>query len=152
MKRRKTTRKTISINNVELTESKKLRVRRTFQLATTCICNIAAYKANWKKDQNNESHLVIHRDFWRRANGNFLDIAVLEWCKVFSERTGEHHWSRIFKTKQDWMASLFYHMNMTQKNFNNELVKVVKYRNKYVAHLEPIPMKYPSMDFLYKSI
>jgi hypothetical protein len=152
MKKKKNRKIHPSLNDDALTKSMKLRIRRTFQVTNNCISNIAAYKANWRKNAMNESKLVVERDFWNRANGNFLDIAVLEWCKVFSERNGEHHWSRIFKTKQDWMSEFCQHMNMSQKEFHAELQRVVKYRNKYVAHLEPIPMKYPSMNFLLKSI
>jgi hypothetical protein len=152
MKKKKNRKVHPSFNEDILSESRRLRIRRTFQLANHCISNIAAYKANWRKNAMNESELVVERDFWKRANGNFLDIAVLEWCKVFSEKNGEHHWSRIFKHKQEWMREFCQYMNMSQKEFHAELQRVVKYRNKYVAHLQPIPMKYPSMDFLLKSV
>lgn len=152
MKKKKTRQVQSSIYDDLLSDSKRLRIRRTFQLANHCISNIAAYKANWRKEATSESQLVVERDFWKRANGNFLDIAVLEWCKVFSERNGEHHWSRSFKPTQDWMREFCKHMSMSQKEFHAELQRVVKYRNKFVAHLEPMPMKYPSMDFLLKSV
>ena len=152
MKKKKSRKVRASLKDDALSKSMQLRIRRTFQIANHCISNIAAYKANWRKNATNESELVVERDFWKRANGNFLDIAVLEWCKVFSERNGEHHWSRVFKLKQDWMREFCEHMRMSQKEFHTELQRVVKYRNKYVAHLEPIPMKYPSTDFLLKSV
>ena len=152
MKKKKNRRLHPSRKDGALPNSMRLRIRRTFQLANHCISNIAAYKANWRKNAMNESELVVNRSFWKRANGNFLDIAVLEWCKVFSERNGEHHWSRIFKLRQDWMREFLQHMGMSQKEFHAELQRVLKYRNKYVAHLEPIPMKYPSVDFLLQSI
>lgn len=152
MKKKKTRQEKSSIYNEALSGSRKLRIRRTCQLADHCISNIAAYKAYWRKDARSKSELIVNRDFWKRANGNFLDIAVLEWCKVFSERSGEHHWSKIFKSKQDWLENFCQHMNMSKKEFCADLQRVVKYRNKYVAHLEPIPMKYPSTDFLLKSV
>jgi hypothetical protein len=29
--------------------------------------------------------------FWREAHGNFFDISVLDWCKMFADREGKHH-------------------------------------------------------------
>ncbi len=34
-------------------------------------------------------------DFWRLIHGNQLDIAVLEWCKVFGSDGEPTHWKRI---------------------------------------------------------
>ena len=140
------------INEVSINEAKKLRIRRVLQLANNCRSNIAFYKTNWHKNENDESTVIVNRDFWIRANGNFLDIAVLEWCKVFSEKRGEHHWTKIFKSKYEWMSKFLAHMKMSQKEFHAELQKITKYRNKYIAHLDPIPLKYPKTDIMLKSM
>jgi hypothetical protein len=36
-----------------------------------------------------------HLNFWRLIQGNQLDIAVLEWCKVFGSDNEATHWKKI---------------------------------------------------------
>lgn len=151
MKKRKF-QKTITTNiEAKTAEFRKARTQRTFKLAQYCIANIAAYRVNWKTLAQKRTP-IIKNDFWIRANGNFFDAAVLEWCKLFAERDGKHHWSRTFKDKKEWTEGFFNHMGMTSKAFSTELIKIKKYRNKFVAHLDdPIPMNYPLTDFMLKS-
>src|SRR5687768_4600101 len=35
------------------------------------------------------------RGFWREVNSSCLDIAVLEWCKLFADQRGKHSWRRV---------------------------------------------------------
>jgi hypothetical protein len=120
------------------------------QIAMSCISNIAAYRANWVKN-NGVAELVVDRDFWVRLNGNFLDVAVLEWCKLFADNNGKHHWSCTFK--KEWNKQLFAKMGMSQSKFKKELELVSVYRNKFVAHLDdPIAMNYPYTEFMLTSV
>jgi len=133
----------------EKIEFRRERTQRTLTLTQYCISNIAAYRANWKT-VNNKRELIIKNDFWVRSNGNFLDAATLEWCKLFADRNGKHHWNKTFK--KDWSEKLFNHMNMTSKEFSKKLVKIQQYRNKFIAHLDdPMPMKYPLTEIMLKS-
>lgn len=121
------------------------------QLAISCISNIAAYRANWHK-LNGEDKLVVDREFWVRMNGNFLDVAVLEWCKLFADYKGKHHWSLTFTNKNEWRTKLFESMDVSHSEFKKELELVSQYRNKVVAHLDdPIAMNYPYTNFMLKS-
>ncbi|MEO8441757.1 MAG: hypothetical protein ABI547_04675, partial [Betaproteobacteria bacterium] len=41
-------------------------------------------------------------NFWRVIHGNFLDIAVIEWCKLFGSDDKEHqkaHWKNLVADK-----------------------------------------------------
>jgi hypothetical protein len=67
------------------------RVRRTAILCEHCLRNIAFYRAGWYR----QSKIRVSRQFWIGANGNFMDIAVLEWCKLFADAKGQHHWSIV---------------------------------------------------------
>ena len=127
------------------------RAQRTLTLTQYCIANIAAYRANWKTVNGNKE-LIIKNDFWIRSNGNFLDAATLEWCKLFADRNGKHHWNRTFKDKKEWSEKFFTHMGMTSKEFSKKLVKIQQYRNKFVAHLDdPMPMNYPLTEIMLRS-
>ena len=35
-------------------------------------------------------------NFWATVSNNFLDMCVLDWCKLFGERDGNYSWKRIF--------------------------------------------------------
>jgi hypothetical protein len=125
---------------------------RTMQLAISCISNIAAYRANWK-DEHGLKTPIVQRDFWIRLNGNFLDMAVLEWCKLFADYKGKHHWSQTFTKEDEWRRALFADMSTTRGKFVKELKLVTQYRNKVVAHLdEPTAMNYPYTMFMLQSV
>lgn len=51
---------------------------------------MAYYRAGWK-----DKKLILGGNFWTGINGNCLDIAVLEWCKLFADRKDPHHWKKI---------------------------------------------------------
>ncbi len=127
------------------------RIRRTFQLTNYCIANIAAYRVNWQSE-NNVRHQRVDSDFWMRANSAFFDMAVIEWCKLFSDNNGKHHWSLTFPKKQEWKNLLLRHMQLDEDAYDFELHKIRSYRNSYVAHLdEPKSMTYPLTEFMLKS-
>ena len=139
------------INLNERLDFNSSKARRVFLLTNHCIANIAAYRVNWQQNENSKE-IVIDLDFWVRANGNFLDIAVLEWCKLFAERDGKHHWSKVFKNRQEWSQLFLAHMNLSSKQFHKELSKIKKYRDRYVAHLDdPIPTNYPLTEIMLTS-
>jgi hypothetical protein len=41
------------------------------------------------------ANLNEHDQFWVIINGNFLDIAVLEWCKLFGDTRGKHYFGKV---------------------------------------------------------
>jgi hypothetical protein len=76
------------------------RVRRVVLLCCAFARNVAYYRAGWAdRAQPLLSELHPHASFWRQVNGNFLDMAVLDWCKLFGDpketprkRLAKHHW------------------------------------------------------------
>jgi hypothetical protein len=107
------------------------RIRRVAIVCCHCLRNIAFYRAGWKQKK-----LRVRRQFWVNANGNFLDTAVLEWCKIFTDRNGKHHWKRVVSNHSSFAAGLFAHLGMTKKEFANYARPILQYRNKFVAHLD----------------
>lgn len=127
------------------------RTRRTFQLVNYCIANIAAYRVNWITIDNKRT-LRIDLDFWVRANGTFFDMTVIEWCKLFADKNGKHHWSKTFPNHQEWTHKLLQHLEMSEEDYEVELAKIKDYRDKYVAHLDnPKSMNYPLTEFMLVS-
>lgn len=123
------------------------RIRRVAILCCHCLRNIAFYRAGWQ-----HGNLRINRQFWVNANGGFLDAAVLEWCKLFAERDGQHHWRRIVSNHAAFSNGLYAHLGISQKEFRNYAKPILRYRNKFVAHLdEELVMQIPRMRLARKS-
>lgn len=123
------------------------RLRRTAILCCHCLRNLAFYRAGWS-----HARLRVRRQFWVNANGNFIDIAVLEWCKLFAEHDGKHHWKRLVADRPTFIAGLCERLGMSAKQFRNYATGIQRYRNKFVAHLdEEHVMQIPRMRVARKA-
>jgi hypothetical protein len=80
--------------------------------------------------------------FWVTTNGNNFDICVLEWCKLFGEDRGQHHWGKVVMRKSDFQQDLLSHIRMTPEQFEVYIKKMRQYRDKFVAHLDNEPVMY----------
>jgi hypothetical protein len=81
------------------------------------------------------------------VNGNCLDVSVLEWCKLFGEKRGEHSWGTIVKDPIAFEAGMLLHLNLERADFNLQVRKMREYRDKFVAHLDSDDtMHIPSLD------
>ena len=107
------------------------RVRGAALLCCHCVRNIAYYRAGWV-----DGHFVSEEDFWRNANSNFLDIGVLEWCKVFADSNGKHHWRKVVPAPDRFMSALFEGIAVTEDAFNTLHEETRRYRDKFIAHLD----------------
>ena len=123
------------------------RLRRIGLLCCHCIRNLAYYRegANKKPRQNTQ--------FWVTVGGNFIDIAVLEWCKLFVEWKGSHHWRQITDDEKVFQENLFKHLGMDGSAFAAYVDEVKTYRDKFIAHLDDERvMNIPKMDIAIQSI
>ena len=130
-----------------------IKIQRIARWTLHCISNIACYRAGWNETPHPKT-LRNNDDFWARANGNFLDAAVLNWCILFAEADGKHYWLKAFETKVHLANDLYQAMGMTESAFNDELLEVKRYRDKYLAHLDNPPSRelfYPETEFMLKS-
>ena len=55
------------------------------KLCHSFLLNLASYRAGWNNEHRHllEMTNTVSGDFWRKVNGNFIDMCVLEWCKLF---------------------------------------------------------------------
>ena len=85
---------------------------------------------------------------------NFLDICVLEWCKLFAEERGsKHHWRRVIDDRDRFEADLYATLNVTADEFVDLIKKAKHYRDKFVAHRdEDRIMRPPNLDLPKKSV
>lgn len=97
--------------------------------------NMAYYRAAWAKAvrplfENNPSS----GNFWNTANGNFLDMCVLEWCKLFGGSNEVHSWIRATTDPDAFKSDLLRHLEIDQQAFDGEIRIFREYRDKWAAH------------------
>jgi hypothetical protein len=84
------------------------RRRRVVQLCCSFMRNLAFHRAGLdnevKRNLLNPNH--PQGGFRLQAHGNFFDISVLDWCKLFADRKGEHHWRRVVDEDDRFRADL----------------------------------------------
>jgi hypothetical protein len=118
------------------------RLRWTAILCCHAIANMASYRGGLRG-----KNVAKTGDFWKRANGNFMDIATLEWCKLFADRRGFHSWRKVVSDPVAFEAELLAHLGTTAADFDTYIDSVRAYRDKFVAHLDDDPKaKYPVLD------
>lgn len=74
--------------------------------------------------------------FWITANGNFLDIAVLEWCKLFVDSKGKHYFSKALEDPNQFKLDLLEHLRLAEAEFDYYIALLKSYRDKFIAHLD----------------
>lgn len=123
-------------------------LRRVGILCCHFLRNLAFYKAGWRKGE-----LIFKDQFWVNTNGNFLDICVLEWCKLFGEKKGEHYWKTVVTDKTAFLAGLLHAAGQTEGEFDAYIEEMRTYRDKFVAHLDSEEvMHIPKLRVARKSV
>lgn len=93
-----------------------------------------------------------NEQFWVNANGNFLDIAVLEWCKLFGDVRGENYYSKVIADPVQFKVDLLAKLKLTETAFADYIKQMRTYRDKFVAHLDELNMFHiPHLDIAQKS-
>jgi hypothetical protein len=107
------------------------RVRRVLILCSHFLRNLAFYRAGWRR------RVAIRKtQFWVTANGNFLDHCVLEWCKLFADDRGKHHWRKVVTDQDNFIAGLLNSVRLTAVEFEAYADEMRRYRDKFIAHLD----------------
>jgi hypothetical protein len=133
-------------------DERRLRVVR---LCSSFLRNLAFYRAGLESEVQD---ILLKRghpqfEFWREAHVNFLDICILDWCKLFADRKGEHHWRRVIDDHNGFKAGLCATLNVSLDEFDQLIEMTKHYRDKFVAHLDQArKMRPPELDLSEKSI
>jgi len=128
--------------------------RRSMLLCILFLRNLAYYRTGHGQHGR---HLLDASEptvnFWRQANSNFIDMCVLDWCKLFADKRAVHYWRKIVSDPAKFEADLQAHLNVTPNEFQELIDKVRVYRDKFVAHLDELnDMDIPTLDLLAKAI
>lgn len=65
-----------------------------------------------------------------------MDLCTLEFCKLFAESKGRHHWTKVISNQAQFSLGPLRALKMTQLEFDQYIASVKFYRDKYVAHLD----------------
>ena len=127
-------------------------MRKVVILCGHFLRNLAYYRAGWHRRTPRRT-----TQFWVTANGNFLDHCVLEWCKVFADVRGKHHWRKVVTDQDAFFESLLAALRINPVEFDAYTEEMRMYRDKFVAHLDLGNVMYPprlrlarrSVSYLY---
>jgi len=80
-------------------------------------------------------------------------MCVLEWCKLFADREGKHYWQNIVANTGDFRKSLLHHLGTDAAGFKDNVDIMLRYRDKFIAHLDSDPIMYvPALDAAKKAV
>lgn len=119
--------------------NKKTKVRRGCLLCLAFVRNYAFYMAAY----NHDGSLIVggtrslSNQYWNTTHGNYIDIAILEWCKLFGNYNQEQfHWKRTIKDKARYKGQLLTMVGKSESEWAEYHDSIVKYRDEFVAHLD----------------
>ena len=82
------------------------------------------------------SSLLNKEGFWLTVHGNFADVCVLEWCKLFGNRNGKYHWKNVMPNPDLFRRELLSLHHIDDAALEKLWKEVKDYRDDFVAHLE----------------
>lgn len=94
--------------------------------------NYAYYKALWAKRDVPKFNTL----FWITVLNNFIDIAVMEWMKLFGNYSEHHHWTKLTQDKDNFKSEMLSFCGINEDEFKNLHKDIKKYRDEFVAHLD----------------
>ncbi len=117
------------------------RLRRVVLLCAHFARNLAYYRAG--HDRLTRTSL----DFWITVDGNFLDMAVIEWCKLLGDGKGKHSWANVATDPPRFKSAMLTQLGVTTDEFAAYVDEMRGYRDKFLAHLDDQRvMRIPLLD------
>jgi len=125
------------------------RLRRVAKLCVHFARNMAYYRAA-RKDGTRITPLT---NFWNTTDGNFIDTAVLEWCKVFADPKAHQYWGKICTDQSAFEAGLLAAVGMDKASLEREIATIRTYRDKFLAHLDSERIAFvPHLDPMWTAV
>jgi hypothetical protein len=80
-----------------------------------------------------------HLNFWRIMYGNLMDMAVIEWCKLFGSDHDDHqpiHWKKMIPSPdhENFRHALYKQMQLDKETFEKVWIEMKGYRDNQAAH------------------
>lgn len=127
---------------------KEILLRRVALLCCHCLRNLAFYRSGWSVGSP-----IFKGQFLINANSNFLDISVLEWCKLFGDVKGKYNWRKVISNSEYFYGEMLNRIEVNEIEFNGHMKKMRTYRDKFIAHLDSDPLMHiPELDISLHSV
>ncbi|MCL9684558.1 hypothetical protein [Legionella maioricensis] len=111
-----------AIDRGHIPMSRNQKLRRAGILCVYFVKNYAYYKAGFDKKV-----FIDQDEFWITIQNNFLDMAILEWSKLFLKpKSHKYHWENIVRDPASFKKTVL--------NYDHDRIEI--YRDKFVAHLD----------------
>ena len=110
-------------------------ISEVYPILEHILYNIAVYRTLSSLNPVNDTPIIIEdpyrRDFWINTSNNAIQMAIIDWCKVFgSEKDNPYHTRK--------------HLNIT---VDDQIRRpMIRFRNKYIAHKDNEPVSVPVLD------
>jgi hypothetical protein len=75
---------------------------------------------------------------YRHVSNVLLYDTVINWCKIFGTRSEECHWTHVVEDHAAFRESLLSKLAVAQSEFNRYHRSMLSFRNKWVAHFDPM--------------
>jgi hypothetical protein len=117
------------------------RLRRIVLLCAHFARNMGYYRAG------HDRLTAASPEFWIAVDGNFIDMAVIEWCKLLGDRKGKHFWANVVTDSSRFETEMLHHLDMTADELATYIDEMRTYRDKFLAHLDDLAvMDIPFLD------
>jgi hypothetical protein len=128
--------------------------RRQALLSCAIMRNVAFYRVGYQTEDG-RGRLKDDSQMGRTINSNFVDIGVLEWCKLFADWEARHHWRRLVQgteARTAFLTALFATLGLDRAGWDQYLTDMKTYRDRFVAHLDDDDtMHIPDLDTVLAS-
>jgi len=120
----------------------------TMHLIAAYVRNVALGRAMFN------SGVYPHLNFWRVLQGNCMDMAAIEWCKLFGnddKNNQPSHWKNVVPAVEHdaFRSGLYAVTGLMEQQWRAYRDTILEYRNRMAAHLdEPSkrPPNFPTYD------
>lgn len=109
-------------------------ISTVYPILQQILYNIAVYRTIKYRFPPSDDALIenpYQRDFWINTSNNAIQMAIIEWCKVFgSERDNPFHCGK----HEDFIVD------------EQVYITMVRFRNKFIAHKTNVDVPVPMFD------
>jgi hypothetical protein len=96
----------------------------------------------------------LRSNFWISTGNNHLDIAIIDWCKIFGSDDNSTHWKNNVEHEAKFRSGLLEYLKISREEWDSYWASIVDYRNKETAHFDPnySPRVTPRFDIATNAI
>jgi hypothetical protein len=102
-----------------------------------------------------EIALEPKQTFWNMTMNLLLDVAALEWAKVFGSYSEDTHWTKVIPPEQhdETRAALLQHLALPAEEWKEQRDSILAYRDQFVSHhdVNATVEKLPQYDTAFKA-